>query len=135
MHLLDTVVLSELRKQHRNPHLVAWLANQRTPDLFLSVVTIGEIERGIVQQRGRNPAFAITLARWLDTVLDLYADRVLAVDIPVARRWGQLSAAIGNQSADLLIAATALEHGLIVVTRNTRHFTPTGVATLNPFNP
>lgn len=135
MFLLDTVVLSELRKRSRNPHLVGWIASQRTPDLFLSVVTIGEIERGIAQQRDRNPAFATTLARWLDTLLDHYAERVLAVDIPVARRWGRLSAAIGNENADLLIAATALEHGLTVVTRNTRHFAPTGVATLNPFNP
>lgn len=135
MYLLDTVVLSELRKRSRDPAVVAWIANQRTPDLFLSVVTIGEIERGIAQQRAHNPAFAATLARWLDTLLDLYAERVLAVDIPVARRWGQLSAAIGNAGADLLIAATALEHGLTVVTRNTHHFTPTGAPTLSPFNP
>jgi hypothetical protein len=58
---------------------------------------------------------------------------MLAVDLPIARRWGQLSAAMGHDSADLLIAATALEHGLTVVTRNLRHFTPTGVATLDPW--
>ena len=66
-------------------------------------------------------------------VLAWYGDRILMVDIPTARRWGQLSATLGYAGADLLIAATALEHGLIVVTRNVRHFEPTGVEVLNPF--
>jgi predicted nucleic acid-binding protein len=69
----------------------------------------------------------------LKRLLHLHPERLLAVDLPVARRWGQLSAALGHDSADLLIAATALEHGLTVVTRNLRHFTPTGVATLDPW--
>ena len=70
---------------------------------------------------------------WLDRVLAWYGDRILPVDTTTARRWGQLSATLGYESADLLIAATALEHGLTVVTRNVRHFEPTGVPTLNPF--
>ena len=94
---------------------------------------MGEIERGIFRQRKRDPSFAQELARWLDRALAWYEDRVLAVDIPTARRWGQLSGALGHDSADLVIAATALEHGLTVVTRNARHFESTGVALLNPF--
>ena len=131
--LLDTDVLSALRRRKRNPAVVDWLGSQRTADLHLSVVTIGEVERGIVRQRDRDPAFARELADWLDKVLTWYGDRVLAVDIGTARRWGQLSGRLGHANADLLIAATALEHGLAVVTRNTRDFEPTGVRVVNPF--
>lgn len=134
MFLLDTVVLSELRRQQRNPGVVQWVAAQRPSDLFLSAVTIGEVERGITRQQSVNPDFAAALAAWLDAVLTLYADRILGIDTATARRWGRLSAQLGNDGADLLIAATALEHGLTVVTRNVRHFEPAGVAVLNPFS-
>ena len=133
MYLIDTVVLSELRKPQRDALLASWVERQRTTDLFVSVITIGEIERGIAQQRARDPDFAAALAAWLDRVLALYGERILPFDLQVARRWGQLSAALGNDSADLMISATALEHGLTVVTRNVSDFEPTGVATLNPF--
>ena len=113
--------------------MVAWIAEQRQEDCFLSVVSVGEIERGIARRRAADPVFAGELAAWLDRLLRLHGERLLAVDLATARRWGQLSAALGHDSADLLIAATALEHGLTVVTRNLRHFTPTGVATLNPW--
>ena len=132
MYLLDTDVLSALRRRERNPEAVRWVGIQRTADLHISVVTVGEIERGITQQQRRDPSFARELALWLDRVLAWYSDRILLVDTATARRWGQLSATLGHESADLLIAATALEHGLTVVTRNVRHFEPTGVPTVNP---
>jgi predicted nucleic acid-binding protein len=132
MFLLDTDVLSALRRRERNPQTVRWVQGQRTTDLYISVVTVGEIERGITQQQQRNPIFARDLGLWLDRVLGWYGDRILPVDVALARRWGQLSATVGHDGADLLIAATALEHGLTVVTRNMRHFEPTGVAVLNP---
>lgn len=132
--LIDTVVLSELRSRRRDPGVVSWLQAQRSQDCFVSVVTIGEIERGILRKRGQDPGFADQLAAWLDQVLRLYADRLLPVELGIARRWGQLSARLGHDGADLLIAATALEHGLTVVTRNVRNFTPTGVPTLNPWS-
>ena len=135
MFLLDTDVLSDLRRRERNPGIVRWMSGQRTADLYLSVVSIGEIERGIARKRSRDPAFARVLAGWLDTVLRLYGERILAVDLTAARRWGRLSATIGHAGADLLIAATALENGLTVVTRNVRHFEPTGVPTLDPSAP
>lgn len=131
--LLDTDVLSALRRRERHRPVAEWLENQRTADLHLSVVTIGEVERGIARQRDRDPVFTRELADWLDRVLTWYGDRVLAVDVGTARRWGQLTEALGHATADLLIAATALEHGLTVVTRNTRHFEPTGVPVINPF--
>ena len=132
MFILDTDVLSALRRRERSPSVVQWVESQRTTDMYVSVVTVGEIERGITQQRRRNPGFADELAAWLDRVLSWYQGRVLPVDIATARRWGQLSASLGHNGADLLIAATALEHGLTVITRNVRHFEPTGVPTLNP---
>jgi predicted nucleic acid-binding protein len=133
MFLLDTDVLSALAKRRRDANVVAWVARQRRGDLFISVVSIGEIERGIALQRGRDQNFASTLAIWLDQVLNVYGDRILPFDLASARRWGQLSAALGHHSADLQIAATALEHGLTVVTRNVSHFEPAGVPILDPF--
>ena len=133
MFLIDTDVLSALRRGERHSGASRWLAAQRTSDLHLSVVTIGEIERGIEQQQRRDAAFAGELAGWLDRVLAWYGDRILPVDLPTAQRWGRLSAILGYESADLLIAATALEHGLTVVTRNLRHFEPTAVPVFNPF--
>jgi len=132
VYLLDTVVLSELRKRQRDPRLVTWLDEIRPVDLYLSVVTIGEIEKGIAKQRRLDPGFAARLAAWLDTVLRHYGGRVLPVDIAIARRWGQLADAHNHAGADLLIAATALEHGLTVVTRNVRHFANTGVLLFDP---
>jgi toxin FitB len=135
MFLIDTVTLSELRRRQRDPMVVAWFERQRTTDLFLSVISVGEIERGIERQRAADPGFAGALAAWLDRVLALYGERIVPFDLPAARRWGALSAALGNDSADLMIAATALEHGLAVVTRNVSDFEPTGVPLLDPFSP
>lgn len=133
MFLIDTDVLSALVKRKRNENVAAWIAAQRSGDLFVSVVSIGEIERGISRQRRVNPDFAFALAQWLDQVLAAYGDRILPFDLAAARRWGQLSAVIGSNGADLQIAATALERGLTVVTRNVSDFEPAGVAVLNPF--
>ena len=134
MFLIDTDVLSALRKRKRHPEIARWVEAQRSADLYLSVVTVGEIERGIERQHRRDPVHAHALAAWLDRLLALYGDRILAVDLSAARRWGRLSHLIGHEGADLLIAATALEHGLTVVTRNVRHFEPTGVPVLDPWS-
>ena len=132
MFLIDTDVLSALRRRKRDPSVVSWLSRQRTADLYLSVASVAEIEQGIIRQERHDPAFARALSAWLDDILVLYGGRVLAVDLPTARRWGRLSGAIGHEGVDLLIAATALEHGLSVVTRNVRHFEPTGVEVIDP---
>ena len=135
MFLVDTDVLSLLRKPERSPGIGRWMAEQRTTDLYLSVVSVAEIERGVTRQRRRDPAFASLLAAWLDSVISLYGERILPVDASTARRWGRLSGDLGHEGADLLIAATAIEHGLTVVTRNVRHFEPTGVPVLDPSLP
>ena len=133
MFLVDTDVLSALTKRRRDANVVAWIGRQRPGDLFVSVISIGEIERGVALQRAKEQDFASMLAIWLDDLLNIYGDRVLPFDLASARRWGRLSAALARKDADLQIAATALEYGLTVVTRNVAHFEPTGVAVLDPF--
>ena len=132
MYLLDTDVLSALRTRQRHARVMRWVSTQRSSDLHVSVISLGEIERGIARARHREPQFAALLAEWLDGLIRLYAGRILPIDLGAARRWGRVSQAIGHEGADLLIAATALEHGLTVVTRNIRHFEPAGVPVLNP---
>jgi len=133
MYLLDTVTFSEFFKRSRHSGFVEWISDKTSTALYVSTVTIGEVERGIEAQRRRDPAFAAALIAWLDSSIALYGDRVLPVTTDIARRWGRLSAVIGNSDADIMIAATALEHGLIVATRNVRHFLPTGASVENPF--
>lgn len=133
MFLLDTVVLSEMRKRRRDRDVVSWFHSVSLGDLFLSAITIAEVEIGISRQQRVNPAFAAELAGWLEVTLRAYGDRILPVSVPVARRWGRLAGELGNESLDLAIAATALEHGLVVATRNVSDFAPTGVQVLNPF--
>jgi predicted nucleic acid-binding protein len=110
---------------------VTWLREQRDDELFLSVVSVGEIERGIA--KAPDEAFAAELAQWLAALIRSYGDRVLPVNADIARRWGRLSAELGHDGADLLIAATALSHRLAVATRNVAHFRPAGVTIVNPF--
>ena len=131
MILLDTMVVSELRKARPSSRVVTWAGRYREDDFFLSVVTIGEIERGIAKTA--NDAFRVELERWLEGLLRRYGDRVLDVTGPIARLWGRWSAELGHDSSDLFIAATAHVHSLSIATRNVRHFAPTGVATVDPF--
>ena len=134
MYLLDTDVLSELRKRKRNPNAARWIQTVAGSDLYLSTVTFFEIERGIERQRKVDPAFAKDLSSWLELTLRAFDARIVPLTVSVARRWGRLAAQLGNKELDLAIAATALEHGLTVVTGNTRHFEHTGVPLLDPFH-
>ncbi|KJV10891.1 pilus assembly protein CpaF, partial [Elstera litoralis] len=90
-------------------------------------------KKGIERQRKTNPSFSAVLEDWLRLTMTIFGERLLSITPPIARRWGLLSASIGHEGADLLIAATALEMGFTVVTRNVAHFAPTGVAVVNPF--
>jgi len=133
MYILDTNVISAVRRPDRAPKVEAWLRGKAEQDLFLSVITLGEIERGIRQQEIRDTGFAIDLRAWLDRTVLLFSDRLLAFGAEDARIWGRLAADIGHDGADLMIAASALRHGAIVVTGNVSDFAPTGVALENPF--
>ena len=133
MYVLDTNVISVIRRPERAPQVAAWLLGKAEQDLFLSVITLGEIERSIRQQEVHNPDFARDLRTWLDRTVLLFSDRLLAFDAQDARIWGRLSAEIGHTGADLMIAATALRHAATVVTGNVSDFAPTGAMIENPF--
>lgn len=133
MILLDTVVLSELRKNRPSPKVIQWVQQHQDNDFFISVASLGEIERGIEKKRKTEPEFAQELTHWLENLQRLYGDRILPITPNIARKWGQLSAQLNHDGADLLIAATALVHGLSVATRNVRHFEKAKVALVNPF--
>ena len=133
MLILDTNVLSALRRPERSPSVLAWLSRQREETLFLSVITLGEVERGIARQEVLNPPFAQDLRDWLNRTATLFSDRLLPFGPDEARIWGRLSARIGHAGADLLIAATALAHDASVVTGNVVAFQPTGCRIEDPF--
>ena len=129
-------MLSELRKQQRcYPNVVGWLESVEPDELFLSVLSCGEIRKGIELVRRRDPASARALDRWLAGLETHYADRILPVTAAIADRWGRISPDQPLPVTDGLLAATGLEHKLTIVTRNTGDFARSGVATLNQFQP
>ena len=133
MFLLDTNVVSELRKPKPHGAVIAWLSAQNTAQLFISAMTAGEIQRGIELTREQNAQKAASLEAWLERVLA--SDQVLPLDAPICRAWARLMHRRSNTLAeDAFIAATASVHRLTVVTRNVRDFKALGVTTLNPFD-
>ena len=141
MYLVDTNVISQAAPTHKldAAALVDWM-DAHSNDLFVSAITIAEIEAGIAKlRREGSRRKAASLGEWLEVVLHLYSERVLGVGVSVARVLGPLSdraRAIGKPPglADLIIAATAIEHGLTILTRNVKHFTPLGVKVHDPFS-
>jgi predicted nucleic acid-binding protein len=137
MYVLDTNVVSELRRarsSRADPAVAAWADSVPTSALFLSVITILELELGVLLVERRDPVQATALRIWLDTqVLPAFADRVLAIDTAVARRCARLHVPDRQGERDALIAATALVHGMAVVTRNVADFATTGVSLVNPW--
>jgi toxin FitB len=135
MILLDTVVLSELRKSKPDAGVVAYLKAQVPDTVFLSTMTVGEIEAGIERQRNTHPEFASKLEDWLALTERQFARNILPVTPMIAKLWGRLCVQTGNKGIDNLIAATALCHNLMIITRNVRHFEPTGARIFDPFTP
>jgi predicted nucleic acid-binding protein len=137
MYLLDTNVLSELRKVptgKANLNVCSWADSVPEATLFISVITILELETGMLLICRRDPFRGELLRSWLEEyLLPAFADRILLVDLNVARRCARLSIPDPRPRRDSLIAATALVHRLTVVTRNAKDFTPTGVPVLDPW--
>lgn len=134
--LLDTNIVSELRKQERaHTHVRAWFAAQPADRLFLSVLTIGELRRGVLLVRRRDAAQADRLETWLAGLIESAGDRILGVDERVALRWAQMMVPQPRPVVDALLAATASAHGLVLATRNTADVEGTGVPLVNPFEP
>ena len=138
MFILDTNVVSELRKAgsgKADPNVVQWLGQVDAPLLFLSVVTILELELGVRRLERRDQSQGRLLRAWLDrAVLPEFKGRVLPIDIPVALRCAELNVPDPKPERDALIAASALVHGMTIVTRNIADFAPMGVATINPWD-
>ena len=123
--LVDNNVLSELRKGDRaDAGVRAWFAEADERALFTSVLVVGEIRRGVESIRRRDPTAAVALDHWLQRLVQTFGDRVLAVDISVADQWGVLNVPDPVPTVDGLLAATAMVHGLTLVTRNIRDVVP-----------
>jgi len=139
MFLLDTNVVSELRKIRSgkaDPHVAAWADSVEAETLFLSAITVLELEIGILQVERRDHAQGILLRTWLESyVLPAFEQRIFSVDVAVAQRCARLHVPDRRSERDALIAATAMVHGLTVVTRNIHDFKETGVLLLNPWEP
>ncbi|ONI87200.1 VapC toxin family PIN domain ribonuclease [Saccharothrix sp. ALI-22-I] len=131
--LLDTNIVSEIRKKVPNPGVSAWFTSVPASELFLSVMVVGEIRQGIERLARRDSTQAEVVERWLGQLIDVYGDRVAPVTAEVAETWGRLNVPDPLPVVDGLLAATALAHGWTLVTRNVSGVASTGARLLNPF--
>ncbi|MBP2474274.1 putative nucleic acid-binding protein [Crossiella equi] len=132
--LLDTNIVSEIRKKEPNAGVASWFASVPASELFLSVMVVGEIRQGIERLARRDPAQAGTFEHWLGQLTTVYGDRIVPVTSEVAEVWGRLNVPNPLPVVDGLLAATALVHGWTLVTRNVDDVATTGVRLLNPFS-
>ena len=133
--LLDTNIVSELRKKERcAPKVSAWAATVPRNQDFLSVLVVGELVRGAMLKRRKDPQVADALARWIARLTHLYAERILPITLEIAQEWGRLSALRPIPPEDGLLAATALVHRLTLVTRNVKNVNGLEVSLLNPWS-
>lgn len=135
MYLLDTNIVSELRKGKKaDRNVLTWAESVSTSSLYLSVISVLELEAGILQKERKDPAQGAILRSWLNAhVFPSFIDRILNIDIAVALCCAKLHTPDPRSERDALIAATALVHGFIVVTRNSKDFKETGVEFFNPW--
>lgn len=135
-YLIDTNIISEIRKgERRDANVAAWYESIDDADLYLSVLVLGEIRKGIERVRPKDPARAGALEKWLSAVRRAFAGRILPVDDAVAEEWGKMNAVRPVSTVDGLLAATAKVHRLTLATRNTTDVVGLGARVLNPFDP
>ena len=135
-YLVDTNVISEVRKGTRcDPSVATWFASINDQDIYLSVLVLGEILKGIERARRTDTAQARALDTWLSTIKQSYADRILPIDQMVADEWGSMSATRPASTIDALLAATAKVHRMTLATRNVADVAGLGADVLNPFEP
>ena len=134
-YLLDTNVISELRKRHPDLHVLAWYATVSSAEIFVSALTIGEIRLGIERLRRKDSAQADLLEQWLRGLHATYGDHIIDVDARIAEEWGRLNVPDPLPVIDGLLAASAKTHGWTFVTRNSADLAHSDVSLLNPFDP
>ena len=132
--LLDTNVLSELHKPHPDPGVLSWFETVPDEELFLSVLTVGEIRQGVERLRRRDPSRAAGYDRWLERLRRDFSDRILPVTAEIAEEWGRINTIRTFPVVDGLLAATARVHRLVLVTGNVADVRETGADLLNPFS-
>jgi toxin FitB len=132
LYLVDTNVVSEARRGSRQA--VAWLRSVRPESVYLSALTLGEIMRGVSLRRKSDPQIATRLTEWLEQLRQDHADRILPVTDRIALEWGRIAALRSRGDIDGLIAATAIVHDLILVTRNVKDFEDIAVSLINPWS-
>ena len=135
-YLLDTNIISEVRKGGKcNPHVAEWYDSIDDTEIFLSVLVLGEIRKGIERARPNDPTKARALEKWLAEVTTRFADRILPIDHAVTDQWGRMSAKRPLPTVDALLAATAKVHRLTLATRNIAHVADLGADLYDPFEP
>ena len=133
-YLIDTNIISEVRKADRcDPKVSTWYASIGDDSLYLSVLVVGEIRKGIELARIKDPAQARALEKWLAAVIAAFGDRILPIDDAIAEEWGRMSAKRPVPTIDGLLAATAAVHDMTLVTRNTSDVANLGARLLDPF--
>ena len=136
MYLLDTNVVSELRRRDKcDENVASWYDSISDEELFLSVLTLGEIRKGIALVQERDPLQAEALEHWLTYVKQSYEGRILSIDADISDAWGQMHYIRNAPVVDGLLAATAMVHNLTLVTRNVQHVQGLGASLLDPFAP
>ena len=135
-YLLNTNIISEIRKGGEcNPHVAAWYDSVDEDSIYVSVLVLGGIRKGIERARPTNPGQARALEKWLSTLSQCFADRILPIDLAVADEWGRMSAKRPVSTVDALLAATAKVHRMMLATRNVADVADLGAEVLNPFEP
>jgi predicted nucleic acid-binding protein len=132
-YLIDTNVLSSLRRPEKHPAVVRWFSSIESDEFYLSVLTLGEIRQGIERLRLKDAKAARSIERWFAGIREHYQNRVLPIDEAVVERWGRLPARQPLPAIDGLLAATALTHNLTISTHNTADFLRSGASCVNPF--
>lgn len=132
-YLLDTNAVSEPKRKRPDPRAAAWLRGVDQADLYVSVLSLGEIESGIAKLARKDPQAAAMFDEWARVIRADFANRIVAVDLEIASVWGRISAPHSLPIVDALLAATAMVHGMTLVTRNVRDIADTGVTILNPW--
>jgi predicted nucleic acid-binding protein len=132
-YILDTNVISELRKHSAHELVKDWVSKRESQQLFISCITIGEIKAGALKRFKKNQSEGQVLLDWLEKLISQYVDRILSIDVATSQTWGKLLAMDSTNPIDALIAAQGIVYGMCIVTRNVKHFRDFNVQVVNPF--